>query len=122
MTNSTTAASAADSLLNEIEELDVIEAEELQEGVAFHAFRFAAPALLSAMMVTVDAEAATLVGELNLPLGATLLDVEGDKINVVFDSKSVDASQLQELLSQSLSGKIVDIKHNEASRFKVTKL
>jgi hypothetical protein len=28
------------NLLDEIEELDVIEASELQEGVAFHAFRF----------------------------------------------------------------------------------
>jgi hypothetical protein len=29
------------SLLAELDQLEVIEADELQEGVAFHAFRFA---------------------------------------------------------------------------------
>ncbi len=29
------------SLLEQLDQLEVIEAEELQEGVAFHAFRFA---------------------------------------------------------------------------------
>jgi hypothetical protein len=31
------------SLLEQLDQLEVIEAEELQEGVAFHAFRFFTP-------------------------------------------------------------------------------
>lgn len=31
------------SLLDELDQLEVVEAKELQEGVAFHAFRFSLP-------------------------------------------------------------------------------
>lgn len=122
MTDTTTTANAANSLLDELEELEVLEAEELQEGVAFHAFRFAAPALMGAMLVTLDTEAATVVELLDLPQGTTLLDVEGDKLHIVFDVKAVDAQLLQDKVNQSLAGKIVSLQYNEADRYKVTKL
>lgn len=38
MTNSTEQQAAPD--VSELDSLEVVEAEELQEGVAFHAFRF----------------------------------------------------------------------------------
>jgi hypothetical protein len=38
-----TSGKTADSLLDKLDKLEVVEASELQEGVAFHAFQFATP-------------------------------------------------------------------------------
>ncbi|GEM_PF-6996528 len=40
MDNQNTVVTDEKSLLAELEQLDVVEAKELEEGVAFHAFKF----------------------------------------------------------------------------------
>jgi hypothetical protein len=122
MTDTQMPANADRNLLDEIEELNVLEAEELQEGVAFHAFRFAETTPLLGLDVILNTKAESLVKQLSLPQGATLMTVVGDRMHVVFDPTTVDAKALQKQISASLGGSLTEIKHDEKDRFAFTKL
>lgn len=122
MTDSQMPANAERNLLDEIEELNVLEAEELQEGVAFHAFRFHEANPLQGLELILNAKAESLVKELTLPRGATLITVVDDRMRVVFDPTEVNPKALQKAITASLGKNLAEIKHDEKEKFAFTRL
>lgn len=122
MTDTQMPANAERNLLDEIEELNVLEAEELQEGVAFHAFRFHEANPLSAMELILNVRADSLVKELALPRGATLMTVQDEKMSLVYDPTEVTAKELHKQITASLGKNLAEIRHDEKVKLKLSKM
>ncbi|MCX4245098.1 hypothetical protein [Paraliomyxa miuraensis] len=122
MTNERNPVNPERSLLDEIEELDVLEAEELQEGVAFHAFRFHAASQMEAMTFFVNAQAGALALNVNLPNGATLMDADGNKLRILFDPNAVDAQDVQAAVVKDIGANVTGMAYNENDKFQVVKV
>lgn len=110
------------SLLDEIEELQVLEAEELQEGVAFHAFRFHMPNPMESLILELRDKAELLADKLKLPRGAVLLDVVGDKMRVMFDPKEVELDEVKKYVTKSLGDKVGRVDHDAKAQLELTQV
>lgn len=110
------------SLLDEIEELQVLEAEELQEGVAFHAFRFHAATPMQRLVLTTNVAAAAVVEQLNLPQGAIVLDAVGDKLRIYFDNNQVDISTLEKNIAKSIGASVSNAELDDQNSYALTKV
>jgi hypothetical protein len=113
------------SLLDEIEELQVLEAEELQEGVAFHAFRFRTAESGSEILERIilkTKDKATLFGDkLVLPRGATLLEVHEDHMVVGFSADQVKVDTIKEHVAQTLGDQLSGFDHTVNVKYTLTK-
>lgn len=114
--------SAERSLLDEIEELQVLEAEELQEGVAFHAFKFSANSALDSMILTLEGDATALVRKLEMPQGATIMDVQGKRVRILFDAAAVKPASLKASLTKALGRSLVGAEHDKVNKVALTEL
>ena len=115
-------ASQERSLLDELDELQVIEADQLQEGVAFHAFKFHMQASMESLVLTFSGAASTQAGKLVLPQGAALLDVEGDKMRIVFDPNAVVAEAIVGEANKAFGNALLDVKHDNDNDYKLVKV
>lgn len=122
MSDTLTPANPERNLLDEIEELNVLEAEELQEGVAFHAFRFNEASPLHLLDVILTAHAEPLVNQLNLPQGATLMTVQGNRMRIAYDPSAVSSQALQKQISGSLGNNVASVKIDETTKFSLPTL
>lgn len=122
MTTDHDSATPEHSLLDEIEELSVLEAEELQEGVAFHAFRFHQAAPMEQLLLSVNVEAGALAPSLNLPNGATLTDADGNKLRILFDPNAIAIQDLQESVMKSIGASVTGAAYDEVKKFAIVKI
>lgn len=110
------------SLLDEIEELQVLEAGELQEGVAFHAFRFKESPVQDAMVLTLTSNAAAFADKLVLPQGATLTDVQGNKMRILFDSEAIKPAALKASVTQALGKSLGEVRYSKNDKVALIEL
>ncbi|MCX4246361.1 hypothetical protein [Paraliomyxa miuraensis] len=116
--------SAERSLLDEIEELHVLEAEELQEGVAFHAFRFRSPAdrnVMASVILTMRGDATKLADKVRLPHGATLMEVYKDRMLVLFDEDAVKPDAIKEHVTKALGDELAKFELEQDTRYTLTR-
>jgi hypothetical protein len=113
------------SLLDEIEELQVLEAAELQEGVAFHAFRFRASPLndvMDSVILTTKGESAPIADKLLLPRGATIMEVYADKMLILFDPNKVGVADIKKALATKLGDQFGDLAYDPAAKYAINRM